>query len=230
MSSSVEHILQVLGLLVGLTSGVIFLTGKDSLRKFSLIAAMSVKAQRWTIGIISVLLLALSIAIVLFSSGDKIKSRIVNYYPRKPNVIPDKPLIHKVRSVRTLSTDIRIMMRVDNERNDVFSGSLADFYRERGYNATVGYTKGMSAANSIVGDLSSTVKEEGMAGTQHYTNYKVTLALKVYKGDGSVPCTDRIYEKTMTLSANGSKETLLEQAFGELLNKIKSESTPPVCL
>ena len=242
MSWSVEQFLQLLGLFAVLTPGIIFLTGKNSLRKFSWIAVMPPNGQRWVIGIISILLVAVSIAIVVFNSNDATKTTIINddhsrysiitqkSQDNKANVSKGMSLSTKGPSLKILNKDIKIVVMVDNERNDVLSDSLAAFYTERGYNATVGSISGLPAGNSIIGDLSASVVEEGIVGTQHYTNYKVKLALKVYKGDGSSPCTYRHYEQKMTLNANGSKETLLEQGFCELLNKVKSAPTTPVCL
>jgi hypothetical protein len=242
MSLSVEQFLQLLGLFAVLTPGIIFLTGKNNLRKFSWMAAMSPNGQRWAIGIIFILIVAVGIAVVAFTSKNgtiptiihddhsQYSTTIIKPQDDKAHVPQEVPLIPKVPSRKTFNTDIKIIVRIDNERNDVFSDSLAAFYRKRGYNATVGSVPGLPAGNSIIGNLSASVVEEGVIGTQHYTNYKIKLALTVYRGDDTSPCTDRVYEQQMTLRANGSKETLLEQGFWELLNKIKSAPTTPVCL
>ncbi|SFE17966.1 hypothetical protein SAMN05518672_104781 [Chitinophaga sp. CF118] len=245
MSLPFKQFLELLGLFAVLLPAIIFLTGKKSLRKISWIAAMSPNKQRWIIGIISILIVIVCIVAVIFTSKDKTQGNeyhsvnadfsqhpttIINHSDRKVTIVKESPSIPKEPLRNVLNTDVKVIMRIDNERNDVFSDSLAAFYKKRGYKVAIGNAPGLVAGNSVIGDLSASVIEEGVMGTRHYTNYKVKLALKVYKGDDANPCTDRIYEQKMTLIANGSKETLIEQGFGELLSKIKAEPTTPVCL
>jgi hypothetical protein len=108
------------------------------------------------------------------------------------------------------ASDISVIIKVNNEKNNEFSEALADFYRERKFKTAV---EDSTAGSSVIGDLS----EE---------DNKVKLILRIYKGRDKKPCSNHIYEEMVK---GDLPEPVIEQGFRNLLNKMKANPQTPVC-
>jgi hypothetical protein len=122
---------------------------------------------------------------------------------------------------------VMLIIRLDGEQNDEYSDLLAAYYRENSYQVLSDTTSNTPVTNLIAGALSlyDPVEDE----SKQFTTYTLKLILSIYKKANSAPCSERVYKTKLRLAPGDSKDRLIKQGFFELLDKIKSTPSIPIC-
>lgn len=121
-----------------------------------------------------------------------------------------------------------VVVRINNEQDDVLSAALADVYRKQITNVRVGNYPGLPARTSVAGNITAAPEEADPPATGSlFTTWRIRLAIKIYRGKSSTPTAERAYEKQVPLAPGDSKDKAIKQGFSDIIYQLRVANDLP---